>query len=263
PNVTLLRHGCIGTAPHVPSIAFTLRTLSVYRETHRPCPRFSAEAEIRALCYLNRIPYQAALANHFRITYDAYLSIRHEIQSRINNALGRSTPNWRALNSCPACEYRLENEPKLPFSKLVALDGNNSLRRIDPTAISDRTPLLDGRGPLTDYWIDSMTVDRFKDEVKKAKKPPEDAAAGADSHSICVERWRNAGPEERKRMWAMFAETGIFLGACRHGFVLFICDMIQSGELAKYPLALTSQLIDLFGSDIAIGYDIGCAFSST
>ncbi|KIJ27126.1 hypothetical protein M422DRAFT_215978 [Sphaerobolus stellatus SS14] len=286
PNVTLLRNGCIGTAPHVPTTAFTLRTLNVYQETHRPCPRLSAEAETRALCYLNGIPYLPVLANQFRIAYDAYLSVRYEIQTRINSALGRSTLNWRALNSCPACEYRLENEPELPFSKLVALDGNNSLRCIDPTAISSRTSLVDGRGPRTDYWIDSTTVDVFKDEVKKAKPSPAadtsatehtmdvdgdtdeitnpgDAAAGADPRSICVERWRNARPEERKKMWAMFVETGIFLAACRHGFVLLICDMIQSGELAKYPLALTSCLIDLFGSDIAIGYDIGCAFSST
>ncbi|KIJ28781.1 hypothetical protein M422DRAFT_91237, partial [Sphaerobolus stellatus SS14] len=69
-------------------------------------------------------------------------------------------------------------------------------------------------------------------------------------------------------MWAMFEETGIFLVACRHGFILLFYDIIQSGELqehyrAKYPLAITSKLIGLFGSDIAVGYDIGCAFAST
>ena len=32
---------------------------------------------------------------------------------------------------------------------------------------------------------------------------------------------------------------------------------------AKYPLAHVNELINVFGSDIMIGYDIGCGFSST
>jgi len=47
----------------------------------------------------------------------------------------------------------------------------------------------------------------------------------------CVDRWRNAGPEARKKMFALFAITGIFVAVCRHGHVLVICDMIRSGEL--------------------------------
>ncbi len=49
--------------------------------------------------------------------------------------------------------------------------------------------------------------------------------------SICVERWRNAGPEARKKMFALFAVSGIFVGLCRHGHILIMCDMIRSGEL--------------------------------
>jgi hypothetical protein len=49
--------------------------------------------------------------------------------------------------------------------------------------------------------------------------------------NTCVERWRNAGPDARKKMFALFAVAGIFLAVCRHGHVLVICDMIRSGEL--------------------------------
>jgi hypothetical protein len=48
---------------------------------------------------------------------------------------------------------------------------------------------------------------------------------------ICVERWRSAGPEARKKMFALFAIAGIFIAVCRHGHLLVICDMIRSGEL--------------------------------
>ena len=30
---------------------------------------------------------------------------------------------------------------------------------------------------------------------------------------------------------AIFEETGIYASACRHGFMLWICDMVRSGEL--------------------------------
>ena len=30
----------------------------------------------------------------------------------------------------------------------------------------------------------------------------------------CVDRWRNAGPEAHKKMFALFAITGIFLTVC-------------------------------------------------
>lgn len=49
--------------------------------------------------------------------------------------------------------------------------------------------------------------------------------------NACVERWRAAGPEARKKMFALFAIAGIFLAVCRHGHVLVMCDMIRSREL--------------------------------
>lgn len=52
-----------------------------------------------------------------------------------------------------------------------------------------------------------------------------------DPVSICVDRWRNVGPESRKKMFALFAVTGIFISVCRHGQLLVMCDMIRSGEL--------------------------------
>jgi hypothetical protein len=56
-------------------------------------------------------------------------------------------------------------------------------------------------------------------------------SSDADAISQCMQRWRNAGPDSQKRMFDVFDETGIFLVACRHGFILMMCDMIRSGEL--------------------------------
>jgi hypothetical protein len=47
----------------------------------------------------------------------------------------------------------------------------------------------------------------------------------------CADQWKNAGPETRKKMFSVFDESGIFIAACRHRFMLVACDMIRSGEL--------------------------------
>ncbi|KAJ7239447.1 hypothetical protein C8J57DRAFT_1528105 [Mycena rebaudengoi] len=79
----------------------------------------------------------------------------------------------------------------------------------------------------------------------------------------CVERWKAAGPEGRKKMFALFAVAGVFLSVCRHGHLLIMCDMIRSGELMKYPLAIVKHLLDSYGADIGLGYDIMCQFFKT
>lgn len=49
--------------------------------------------------------------------------------------------------------------------------------------------------------------------------------------SKCVKRWKNAAPEAKKKMFALFDASGIFVMLCRHGHVIKCCDMVRSGEL--------------------------------
>ncbi|KAG2351418.1 hypothetical protein BDR07DRAFT_1236916, partial [Suillus spraguei] len=66
-----------------------------------------------------------------------------------------------------------------------------------------------------------------------------------------------------KKMWAIFDETGIFITACRHGSMLWYANMIKSGELVKYPLAIVAKILDVIGERTLGAYDIGCRFAST
>ncbi|KIK93028.1 hypothetical protein PAXRUDRAFT_41601, partial [Paxillus rubicundulus Ve08.2h10] len=66
-----------------------------------------------------------------------------------------------------------------------------------------------------------------------------------------------------KKMFAVSDESGIFVVACHHHFVLLVCDMVQSGELPKYLLAVVDQLLTVYGKDGGCTYDIGCAFPQT
>jgi hypothetical protein len=43
-------------------------------------------------------------------------------------------------------------------------------------------------------------------------------------------------------MWAIYRETGIFLSACRHGLIWWICNMVSSGELYEHSFTFVQML---------------------
>lgn len=87
------------------------------------------------------------------------------MEQKLNAALGRDTQDWRMLNSCPACFYKLQDELPLGFSYLASIDGNNSLKKWMTSHTSITSP-FDQRQLRSDYWISRQDVDRFKHEVK-------------------------------------------------------------------------------------------------
>ncbi|KAG1780643.1 hypothetical protein EV702DRAFT_1177860 [Suillus placidus] len=263
---TLIYHGYIGCGPLYPTAAILLRTLAAYRQIHRSCPQFSIQAQVKSLCFLHDTPYRPYLNAQFSAAYDIYLEILHCVKQRHRTALNHDTPNWCMLNSCPACFYKLEDKPALEFDWLVSIDGNNSLKHWN-SSIYGSNPRIDSRKACSDYWLDTCDVDRFKDERDTNDDNWEDktiAAKGTTPAFNCVNRWCNAGPETRKKMFSVFDESGIFIAACRHRFVVLACDMIRSGELlTKYPLAIIDKLLTVYGKNSGCAYDIGCAFSKT
>ncbi|KAJ6616882.1 hypothetical protein B0H10DRAFT_1798466 [Mycena sp. CBHHK59/15] len=287
-NEALIRHGFIGCSPDQPALAFPLRLFEVYRQLHRVCPRFSLDALSKTLAYLHFGPRKSALASQLSTAYDAYLEIIRGVEARCRVALGR-TGTWYMDNVCPPCLYKTVNEPYLKFSWLGAMDGNNSLKSIANEFKSGSVRSDDRlKRDVHDRWLTPEEVDLFKDEVADSQKVPDpspDAEPGdldddvawlnvnelesADVEELerclntCVDRWRAAGPDTCKKMFALFAVSGIFLSVCRHGHVIVMCDMIRSGELMKYPLAIIKSILDRYGKDVCIGYDIMCAFFKT
>ncbi|KAJ7725663.1 hypothetical protein DFH07DRAFT_758581 [Mycena maculata] len=280
PNTALIRHGYIGSAPEQPGFAFPIRLFEIYRQLHRVCPRFSLDALSKALTHLHYGPRKSSLQEQLIIAYDAYLEVMRGVEARSRLALGR-TGTWYMDNICPPCLYKTVGEPYLKFSWLGAMDGNNSLKWVDAILRAGKTR-ADDRVSQHDRWITPAEVDLFKDEVSESQKvkPGDDldddvawlnvneldtmdAEELAKCFNTCVDRWRAAGPDQRKKMFALFAVSGIFLTVCRHGHVIVMCDMIRSRELMKYPLAMVKRILDRYGKDIGLGYDIMCAFFKT
>ncbi|KAH9916348.1 hypothetical protein B0H21DRAFT_703065 [Amylocystis lapponica] len=278
----LVSNGYLGTTPISPSLAISLRSLELLRCIRLYKPSFSIEAFGKLLCHFYMVPYRRHLRTALANTFEIYLVIQRTLKKRVLAALGRDTPDWRVLNACPACGYELEAEPPLQWRRMLCMDGNNSLKRL--AAIGNRV-----RGDTrtfgdSDYYLPVEYVDRYANEVKSRTEPPSKDAADEEETSRdtydgdegdptdgsavdtavvpCTKNWK-AAADKKKRMWSIFEETGIFATACRHGFVLWLADMMRSGELAKYPLAMVSKASQVFGDKILLGYDIGCTFDDT
>ena len=125
---------------------------------------------------------------------------------------------------------------------MYAIDGNDSLKRVACIGlrnIGDTRCFVD-----SDYYIPSEEVDQWAREVKSRAGGSENddveiednteeqggSGDGGSDLGPCANNWKAAQSDSKKRMWGVFAETGLFASACRHGMILWIADMVRSGE---------------------------------
>ncbi|OJT11359.1 hypothetical protein TRAPUB_12122 [Trametes pubescens] len=283
----LVLSGYLGTVPLRPSLAISLKTLELFRCIRLFKASFSVEAFAKLMCHYYSVPYRRTYRSALSDVFDIYLHITREVEAGVTHALGRDTLNWRVLHACPPCGYKLHKEPDLMFMRLYAMDGNNSLKHLVPLggrrAGDDR--VFDG----SDYFLPKVFVDKYTNEVRSRPPPPsaeeDDDADVVEPHtrpsvhdpdkeegdptdgsaviSSCTKNWKAAAVEEKKRAWGIFDETGIFASTCRHGLILWLVDMVRSGELAKYPLSIVAKVLDVLDAPTLCGFDIGCTFEGT
>ncbi|KAF9790844.1 hypothetical protein BJ322DRAFT_1170390 [Thelephora terrestris] len=271
----LAEMGFVGNAPFKPSVVISIKTLELYRVLRRRKPSFSVEAFVKVISDLYLIPYRPRYRRMFADAFDVYLDIIRVVNQRVKASLSQDGPDWRVLNACPACSYELNDEPNLIFRRMYAIDGNDSLKRIARVGareIGDTRCFLD-----SDYYIPTEEVDQWAREVRPGSARDEnfedstsDNGEEQDStnsespdQGACANNWKAAQSDSKKHMWGVFAETGLFASACRHGFFLWVADMIRSGEQSKYPLAITARALQTLGPRLLQGYDIGCVFKKT
>ncbi|KAG1839356.1 hypothetical protein F4604DRAFT_1599710 [Suillus subluteus] len=247
-NVSLMHEGCIGASPIKPMVAITICTLEVYCQTHCVCPHFSIHAEAKKLCHLHGICYHQYLADQLQVAFDVYIKVQCHVDTCVDSALGRDSPNWHMLNACPACHYEVEDELTMPFFFQLSMDGNNSAKLVNPI-LHHGNEHPDPQDQCCYFWMSEEYVDRFKHEQASlptevpdlgqatetndtwVDEPDSDDSSSSEPVSVCLDQWRNAAPEVWKRMFAVFRKSGIFVSICCHRILLTICDMMRSGEL--------------------------------
>ncbi|KAJ3576382.1 hypothetical protein NP233_g487 [Leucocoprinus birnbaumii] len=267
--------GLIPCAPKWPSLVITTRLLELYHKTSARCPSLTIQPFVKSICDVHGLPYRPYLWEQFSFCYDVYLNICDTACALTLAVLGCDTSRWRLKNFCAACTYKLKGEADLIFSMLITMDGNNLLKRLmrkEDDEITDDGPVgvvggsrerLDDRVVKGDYYltcaqVDHWTKDRIQEQMQNIVP-----CSDSEEPNPCAMRWTNMINNMTSRMWSVFDETGIFLALCQHGFVLLVADMIRSGELSKYPLAIIEAVLKTFGENIACGYDIGCKFGTT
>ncbi|KAI6027273.1 hypothetical protein BKA83DRAFT_4576942 [Pisolithus microcarpus] len=262
----LMRQGVVPCSPIHPTAAVTFGVLELFRIAWLRCPHFSIQAFVKTLCDLQGFVFQCYISRQFSIAFDLYLQIRAHVDSIVFQVLQRDSDDWRLKHACAACTYKLTDEPELKFKLLYAMDGNDSLKcviRRLPDEIEGGHPLLShdlptGQVLTSSRYLSREFVNRFA--VAGSTDPFSDEDSDANP---CAGRWKNMDDAKTRKVWGVYDETGIFLAVCHHGTCLLIADMVQSGECAKYPLAVVSKLMTAFGDGLGGGYDIGCRFQTT
>ncbi|KAJ7679874.1 hypothetical protein B0H14DRAFT_3681713 [Mycena olivaceomarginata] len=292
-NESLMRHGYIGASPERVSLAFPIRTFEIFRQVHRVCPRYSLDALSKTLMNLHHTSHRSTLAEQLTASYDAFLEVMRQADMRVHTALGRDS-TWYSKNICPALFIQNDSTFRAGNSTCIktrVADAQKRARKKGKAASTPTATIPVSPPSATPSTVPLVAADIELPDVNATERSEEDTPAPYPSDlqeddgdiawlnvnelsaqetdelvkclNTCVERWKAAGPEARKKMFALFAIAGIFLSVCRHGHVLVMCDMIRSGELMKYPLAIVKKLLDEYGADICLGYDIMCAFFKT
>ncbi|KAG2354598.1 hypothetical protein BDR07DRAFT_1305407 [Suillus spraguei] len=264
----MVHQGVIPCSPISPVAGITSEALELYRVTHLRSPHLSIQAFVKTMCNLHGIEFHRHLSRQFSIALDIYLQIQRVVASLVTESLRRDSPDWRLKHACPACTYILTNEEQLRFKILYAMDGNDSLKRIlrrslddDDDSLGISSELPTAQLLVSDRYLSRNFVDQFaRDTASFVEITNIDQRPAENS---CEGRWKNMDDTKMKKAWGIYDETGVFIAVCRHGFCLLITDMVQSGELAKYPLAVVAKLLDAFGDRLGGGYDIGCQFQAT
>ncbi|KAF8344671.1 hypothetical protein F5887DRAFT_918042 [Amanita rubescens] len=281
PNEALVHHGYLGCSPLHPTIPYHsyLRNqlMEVYDVYLEICCRVDARID-KALKHdsFNRLARQCpACFTHAPGERDGgEFSVLVAMDG--NNSL-----------KCISSKVRAHNE--LPDSRQIVSERWLTREMVDKFG-NNETPNLDAPEPVDNNMTDVFTCSTTSLEAtllinclglgrhphgvgKRCQEQqhmeqdhiPESSTADEcnETNFGCDERWRNANPEARKQLFSLFNETGVFIACCRHRTVLYICNMVQSGELSKYPLAIVNQLLEDIGDRIGCAYDIGCTFSKT
>ncbi|KAG0697415.1 hypothetical protein DFH29DRAFT_946408 [Suillus ampliporus] len=265
-NVSLIKAGFLGCSPQQPTTAISLKCLELYHQIRRHKSSFSMQAMVKVLCALHKRTYFQSFRDQFAIAFDAYLDVLHHVKALVNQALGRDSLNWWMLNACPPCSYKQDNEEPLDPARLDSMDRNNSLKRVDGSGHTDE------RVFPSEYLIPPSEVEFFKDDVRLhpgTRIAADVTPTAASDDSACTENWKTANTISENTV-SVFDQTGIFVSACRHRHKLYAINISYSSvrcsnfsSSAKYALATTSKILNVYGLNGATGYDIGCSYSKT
>ncbi|GAW09504.1 hypothetical protein LENED_011662 [Lentinula edodes] len=91
----------------------------------------SIQPFIKSLCDVQGFPFKPYLMQQFSSAYDAYVEVKSRTRKLVAQTLGRDSSTWRILHTCPCCQNELQEDDPLEIRMMVAMDGNDSLKRVE------------------------------------------------------------------------------------------------------------------------------------
>jgi hypothetical protein len=159
-----MRAGFIATAPLVPTQAFAVETLDLYRALNKHNRRLGLQPFMKALREFHGITDLNESAYALSKAFDCYLNISRLVDTKVDEVLGRGGPDGRLTRACPACLYVLNDEPPLPYGFLCAGDGNMSLKRFKKAGATDNAVFT------STYFVSRDEVQKFADVAQARQK---------------------------------------------------------------------------------------------
>ncbi|KAI6110291.1 hypothetical protein EDD16DRAFT_1694427 [Pisolithus croceorrhizus] len=245
--------GCHSLLPHSPHNCSDFWGTRVFHIAWLHSPHFSIQGFIKTLCDLQGVTFQCYLSHQFTITFDLYLQICAHVDLIMSQVLQWDSEDWHLKHARAACTYKLTGESELRFKLLYAMDRNDLLKCILwhlPDEIEDgHLPLshdLPTSQVLTSsHYLSCKYVNKF--DVTGNTDPFSDEDSDTNP---CTGQWKNMDDVKTRKAWGVYDKTGIFIAVCHHGTCQLIVDMVQSGEHAKYPLAVASKLMTAFSDGL-------------
>ncbi|GAW07724.1 hypothetical protein LENED_009735 [Lentinula edodes] len=128
---SLVRAGIIPTSPLRHTAGVTIRTISLYHKLFVRCPRLGIQPFAKALCDIQGKAFKPYLSTQLYEALDVYVAILNGVRTRTREALSRQGREWRMLNACPCCQFRLKEDSNLRVWMIVSMDENDSLKRVE------------------------------------------------------------------------------------------------------------------------------------
>ena len=105
--------------------------MNLYHKLFVRSPRLGVQPFAKALCDLEGVAFRPHLSSQIYAALDVYISLLNGVRERVRSLLGRQGRNWRMLNACPSCQYRLHEDDHLEVRMIASMDGNDSLKRVE------------------------------------------------------------------------------------------------------------------------------------
>ncbi|KAJ7739076.1 hypothetical protein DFH07DRAFT_752302, partial [Mycena maculata] len=123
-----------------------------------------------------------------------------------------------------------------------------------------------GDGPLSyepSFFIPKHKVDSVAAKINTARKRPAANVKPFMPQEVidaCQDSWDAANENKRKADPKRYDASGVFVMTCRHGQVLFLCNVDTPGEQQRYIIAMLEEVFALLPPEATVlqAYDVGC-----